>query len=100
MIIGNVILYNEKKYVIIDLDNREQPWHCSFDRTYCLIPLEDAIQMTETGILNRNLEIKLNVSNVTTLPFKTLEDEAPFEFKEIRSYSIRRKQPKVVTTYE
>lgn len=94
MIIGNVILYNDKKYVITDLDNREQLWHCSFNRTYSLIPLEDAIQMTETGILNRDLEIKLDVSNVTTLPFETLEDEAPFEFKEMRLYSIRRKTTK------
>lgn len=74
MIVGKVIKYNGKKYVITDLINNENFWSCGFDRIYKVIELEK-VNLMLNEIVDKSLEQEIVVKNVTSLPFETIENE-------------------------
>ncbi len=98
--IGDVVTiegYNDL-HVIVDFKNNENMSSMSYDRDYFVLPLETVKNM---DILDKSKAIKIHITGIEMTPkITTVPHEAPFEFKEVKYYTVRRKQVKSVTVWE
>jgi hypothetical protein len=76
--IGSIVKVNGREglFVVVNFENRETDWYCSYDRTYYLIPYEPD---------KDTLEINLNDSMITIKvtgfidPVDICEDKMPYK---------------------
>ena len=100
--IGDVIAYNNKEMVIVDMVNHENIGSCAYDRQYLVCDLDYLAQNHGAVILSDIIAhgAWIDVRGIDFPEFKKIEDAVPFFIEPVKCYTIRPKSAKVITIYE
>lgn len=103
---GDVIMNNGVKHVVVGGYNHETPSHCSYERGYDVMPLENLLeqldvhgQLIPEETMNM-LKYTIYVKGTKFPVIKKCEDEAPFEMNMVQYAKIKRKQPRMIKVWE
>lgn len=102
--IGDVILWEDERMVVVDLENNESTGDCAYSRKYLLCKEAYFAECKEERLISLE-QIKqhgkwLEVKGINFPKIEQCKDVAPYEVKPIHAYSVRRKQAKNVVIYE
>jgi hypothetical protein len=107
--IGSVVQFkgDEIKYVIVDMDIREEMSSVCYDRDYYIIKLDDIhrLEPTENKFRNHLLTQRISVGpnhldRYKDIPFIVVPNIAPFKIEAKTIYSITQMKAKQITVYE
>lgn len=73
--IGKIVEYEDKLFLVVDFENEEQPWYCAYARDYYLIPYNS--EMSDDLEIDLSTAQKIEVRGDKN-PIKEREDKMPY----------------------